>query len=69
MYVSGTALRERAAELERFAREKGLDLSEMPRREKPVARIGRLATKLGIDLKLAFDMERPFPDPGSGSTA
>ena len=63
MYVSRKALAERAAELERYARRKGLDLTNESRFQGPVARIGRLATRLGIDLGQAFDLERSVTDP------
>lgn len=67
MYVSRKALSERAAELERYARQKGLILGSESAAGGPVARIGHLATRLGIDLKQAFDMEAPLVDPGSRS--
>ena len=56
------ALTRRASELESYARQKGLDLSDEPPLAGPVVRIGRLADRLGIDLHVAFDMERDLAE-------
>lgn len=63
MYVSREALCRRAAELERFARQRGIEFADLPRLDKPAARIGLLATRLGIDLHRAFDLDRGFAEP------
>lgn len=63
MYISNDRLSRRAADLERFARRQGLDLGALPPADRPAARIGRIATRLGIDLVRAFDLDRELTDP------
>lgn len=60
MYISEQALTRRAAELERVAQQMGLEVPNGMRTIGPIARIGHLATRLGIDLCQAFDLERAF---------
>ena len=67
MYVSRKALTERVRKLERYARQQGLDPALEPMSKRPAVRIGQLAKRLGIDLCLAFDMDRELGDPCSRS--